>query len=177
MNLHIPSLPAQGILAVILAFGAGGASGQETQRQISAADGAVTVMAMAEVDDLLKMTVGYSKLLQTDQSLGTIIVGDDTIAKATIGAGNSIIVTGLAAGSTNLIVLGESQEVLMSSSIAVSPVAGPLRSTVNVMKGSTTHERYECRGANCTLIDPQDQPTELSFLLTPAGGPVSSGDD
>lgn len=167
MKRHILSAPVLGVLAVVLALGAFPASGQETRSILSGGD-APTVLAMEQAGDVLRMTVGHSKLLLADESFGTIIVGDDTIANATVGAGNSIIVTGLQAGSTNLIVLGESQQMLMSSMIAVVPVAGPLRSTVTVMKGAKTAERYECRGTDCTLVDPQGQPTEMSFLLTPA---------
>lgn len=145
-------------------------------QNLPATEEAPTVLPMSEAGDVLRMTVGHSKLLQADEPFGTIIVGDDTIANATVGAGNSIIVTGLAAGSTNLIVLSEAQEMLMSATVAVVPVAGPLRATVTVMRGAETRERYECRGADCTLIDPQGQPTEMSFLLTPASGAASSGE-
>lgn len=177
MKRHFLSAPAQGVFAVCVALGAVPASGQGTLPNLSAADEAPPVLAMAEVGDVLRMTVGYSKLLHAEEPFGTIIVGDDTIANATVGSGNSIIVTGLSAGSTNLIVLGESQGMLMSSTISVSPVAGPLRSTVTVLKGATTRERYECRGVACTLIEPEDQPTEMSFLLMPAREQGASGED
>lgn len=175
MKLHMLSVSIPGALAALIALGAAPAAGQETRPTLSGGD-APTVLAMEEAGEVLRMTVGHSKLLQADEPFGTIIVGDDTIANATVGAGNSIIVTGLAAGSTNLIVLGESQQMLMSSTIAVVPVAGPLRATVTVLRGADTRERYECRGADCTLIDPQGQPTEMSFLLTPASGAASSGE-
>lgn len=172
MKQHILSVSIPGAFAALLALGAAPASGQETRPTLSGGD--APVLAMEEAGDVLRMTVGHSKLLQADEPFGTIIVGDDTIANATVGAGNSIIVTGLAAGSTNLIVLSESQQMLMSSTIAVVPVAGPLRATVTVLRGAETRERYECRGADCTLIDPQGQPTEMSFLLTPASGADAS---
>lgn len=173
MKRHIFSVSIPGALAALLALGAVPASGQET-RLTPSTDDAPTVLAMEEAGEVLRMTVGHSKLLQADEPFGTIIVGDDTIANATVGAGNSIIVTGLSAGSTNLIVLSESQRMLMSSTVAVVPVAGPLRSTVTVLKGAETRERYECRGTDCMLIDPQGQPTEMSFLLTPASEEATS---
>ena len=159
MKRHIffsVSIPSA--LAAFLMLGAIPASGQESPPILSG-DGAHTVLAMEQAGDVLQITIGYSKLLQADEPFGTIIVGDDTIVNATVGAGNSIIVTGLTAGSTNLIVLGESQQMLMSSTVTVAPVAGPLRSMVTVLKGAK-RERYECRGADCTLLDPQGQSTE-----------------
>lgn len=175
MKHYILPVSIPGALAALLALGAAPAFGQEARPTLSGGE-APTVLAMEEADDMLRMTVGHSKLLQAGEPFGTIIVGDDTIANATVGAGNAIIVTGLTAGSTNLIVLGESQRMLMSSTIAVVPVAGPLRATVTVLRGADTRERYECRGTDCTLIDPQGQPTEMSFLLTPASEAASSGE-
>lgn len=156
-----------GVYAAILALGTVPALAQETLPNYSAGDAAPTVMASTEAGDLLPITVGYSKLLQADQPLGTIIVGDDTIANAILGSGNSIILTGLSTGSTNIIVLGESNEVLISATISVSPLAGPLHSTATVLKGTIMRERYECRSTACNLVDPQDQPTEISSLSTP----------
>ena len=174
MKRHILSASTHGALSALLALGTVPAAGQETQ-QTTVTDDAPTVLAMDEAVDVMRVTVGHSKLLQSDEAFGTIIVGDDTIANATVGAENSLIVTGLSAGSTNLIVLGESRQILMSSTIAVVPVSGPLRSTVMVMKGVGMRERYECRGTDCTLIDGQDQPAEMSFLPTPVPGQSPSG--
>ena len=168
-SISLASLP--GTLAVLVAFGTAPASGQGLRSLVPAAPESA-VLAMEQAGDVLRMTVGHSKLLLADEAFGTIIVGDETIANANVGTGNSIIVTGLQTGSTNIIVLDEaSQEVLMSSTIAVAPVAGPLRSTVTVRNGTETSERYECRGMDCTLVDSQDTPTEMSFLLSPAPPP------
>ena len=131
---------------------------------------APAVLAMNEAGEALQVTVGHSKLLQAGGPLGTIIVGDDTIAAATIGAGNSVILTGLAAGSTNLIVLSEGDEMLMSSQIMVVPVAGRLRSTVSVLKGASTREQYECRGNNCEPVSTEDATTEVPLVLMAAPG-------
>lgn len=157
-------------LAALLALAAPVAA-----QNLPATEEAPTVLPMSEAGEVLRVTVGHSKLLQSDETFGTIIVGDDTIANATVGAGNAIIVTGLAAGSTNLIVLSEAQEMLMSATVAVVPVAGPLRSTVTVMRGAEARERYECRGADCTRVDAQEDRREASFLLTPA--PEAAGGD
>ncbi len=111
---------------------------------------APTMLVTGESGGELTLTVGHSKLLQADQPIGMIIVGDDTIANTTVGAGNSIIVTGLSEGSTNLIVLSKSQELLISSTIAIAPTAGRLRSVVTVRRGTVAEERYECRDT-CAL--------------------------
>ncbi len=177
MIRHVLSVSTPSALMLFLALGAAPVSGQESRPGLFGGDTRPTVLAMEEAGDVLRMTVGHSKLLQSDEAFGTIIVGDDTIANATLGAGNSIIVTGLQAGSTNLIVLSESQQMLMSSTIAVAPVAGALRSLVTVRKGAGTPELYECRGNGCTLTSLNEQPQEMSFLLTPAPQQAAAGGD
>lgn len=160
------------LVAGLLLSSAGVAVGQQAESSVAVAEDPPAVVAaedpssasvaeepsavvdIAKAADLLQLTVGYSLLLQADEPFETIIMGDDTVAIATVGAGNSIILTGLAAGSTNLIVLGESQRVLLSSTVDVSPVNGPLRSTVTVLKGATAREQYECRGNDCRVIVP-----------------------
>ena len=171
MKRSILSASLPGTLAALLAFGTGPASGQQV-RSLVPTEPESAVVSMEQAGDVLRMTIGHSKLLLADEAFGTIIVGDETIANANIGTGNSIILTALQAGSTNIIVLDEaSQGVLMSSTIAVAPVGGPLRSTVTVRNGAERSERYECRGSDCLLVASEDPPTELSFLLSPAQPP------
>ncbi len=164
---YTSSFPLNCVLATFIILCAPLVVAQEN-RLTPFVDVGASVLAMSEAEGVLRLTKGHSKILRAENPVGTIIVGDDTIANTTVGDGNLIIVTGLTAGSTNIIVLGETQEMLMSSQIEVLPVAGPLRSTVTVSRGVTTHERYECRGARCFLIDPQQDRPEMSFLLTPA---------
>ena len=137
-----------------------------TRADTSSGDSAA-ILAMNDVDQSLQLTLGHSRLLQADAPLGTIIVGDDTIAAATIGADNSVILTGRAAGSTNLIILSEEGAMLMASRIAVVPVAGPLRSTVTVLRGSA-REQYECRGNNCEPVSADETGTERPLVLMAA---------
>ncbi len=135
-----------------------------------------TVLSVSEVSETLQTTVGHSRLLIGEAPFGTIIVGDDTIAGAAVGPGNSIILTGLAAGSTNLIVLDESLKVILSATVAVVPVAGPLRSTVTVLKGTETRETYEClRGGSCQKMAGEEAQREVSyaFAATPNETPTT----
>lgn len=142
---------------------------------VTSGDDAPTVLVMGETVGILRLTTGHSKLLQTDQSIGMIIVGDDTIANTTVGSGNSIVVTGLREGSTNLIVLSKTQELLMSSTIVIAPVAGQLRSIVTVRRGTAAEERYECRDA-CELIDLTQDRTEVFSRLAAEPGQNIAGE-
>ncbi len=166
MKQYIFPARISGVLMTLLTLDAAPVFAQQSLL-VSSGDDAPTVLVMGETGGMLRLTVGHSKLLQTDQPIGMIIVGDDTIANTTVGAGNSIVVTGLSEGSTNLIVLSKTQELLMSSTIAIAPVAGPLRSIVTVRRGTAAQERYECRDT-CGLIDMKQDRTEVSSLLMAA---------
>ena len=158
-------------LATLLVLTASAASAQDAggpARAPAPSEDTPAILAMNEADQTLQVTVGHSKLLRAGEPLGTIIVGDDTIAAATTGAGNSVILTGLAAGSTNLIVLGQEDEMLLSSQVAVVPVAGRLRSTVTVLKGASIREKFECRGTACEPVSTDRATTEMPLVLMAA---------
>lgn len=132
------------------------------------------VLAMAEAQDLMRVTVGHSRLLTAEAPFETVIVGDDTIANATVGAGNSLILTGLSAGVTNVIVRGEDAGTLLAATLVVVPANGPLRSTVTVRKGTEGQDRYECRGSACELLADEPSGEVPMFLLSSA--PQASGE-
>ncbi|PZX13121.1 putative type II/III system pilus formation protein [Palleronia aestuarii] len=142
--------------------------GQDGLRLQQSVDGAGTIVPMGEVGETFEITVGHSRLLTGETPFDTIIVGDDAIVGASPGPGDSIIVTGLAAGSTNLIVLDQGRSSMLSTQISVSPVTGPLRSTVTVLKGAEARESYECRGMTCLRTDDGDEQRELPFVLLSA---------
>lgn len=59
---------------------------------------------------LVRLTIDFSSLLVLDEPASTIIVGNTAIAGATLSDDRTLILTGLTAGSTNLIVLDEEGE-------------------------------------------------------------------
>lgn len=140
-------------------------STQDTSHMTVSAPETRMVLPMSDVDEALQITVGQSQLLTNTKPFSTIIVGDETIANASLGPENSIVLTGLAVGSTNFIVLGEGQESLLTARISVVPVAGPLRSTVTIMKGDGKPETYECRGVSCGIVSGDAERPEFPFVL------------
>lgn len=169
-HLFKPSLmqAASTVLAATLGLAASAevaqTEGQDTLRLASATPDLGVVKPMSEVSEMLQVTVGHSQLLTGRAPFGTIIVGDDTVAGASLGPGYSIIVTGLTAGSTNLIVLDEQLEPLLTTRINVVPVAGALRSTVTVTKGIEIREVYECRRSSCQRMAEADTQREVPYV-------------
>jgi Flp pilus assembly secretin CpaC len=117
---------------------------------------AAMIFAMPGVlaGNLVDLTVGHSQVVTAEGGLGTVIVGDDSIADATLGSGNTIILTGKALGSTNLIVLDEVGSQIMNSTLLVGPVDRRPTSTVRILKGGSSEREYVCRtGSGCTPSD------------------------
>lgn len=96
----------------------------------------------------LDLPVGHSTVLQSAGPLATIIVGDNAVASAALGPGESIILTGHGVGATNVIILGDEGEVLMSTQVDVVPATQDLTSTVIVRGGATMRQFFDCRGSS-----------------------------
>lgn len=115
---------------------------------------------------LVDLTVGHSHVVKPAGEPGTVIVGDDSIANANIASGNTIILTGKAVGSTNLIVLDESGSEILSSTLQVSPVDRRPQTQVRVIKGGSNEQRYVCgAGQGCSEMQQGD---ELAAATRPA---------
>jgi Flp pilus assembly secretin CpaC len=159
---------AMAAFAGTLSVTAGGAvaqtADQVTLRLAGPTPEPTVVKRMSDVGESLQVTVGHSRLLIGETPFGTIIVGDDTIAGASLGPGHSIILTGLTAGSTNLIILDEGLEPVLTTRIAVVPVEGALRSTVTVTKGIEVREVYECRKSSCQRMAENEQQREFPYV-------------
>lgn len=54
-----------------------------------------------------RLWVGFSEFLSFGETVGTIIVGDAAVIDATVVDGRSVVLTALAPGRTNVIVLGQ----------------------------------------------------------------------
>jgi hypothetical protein len=135
----------------------------------------IFTMPGALAGNLVDLTIGHSQVVTAEGGLGTVIVGDDRIADATLGSGNTIILTGKALGSTNLIVLDEVGSQIMSSTLLVGPVDRRPSSTVRILKGGSSEQEYVCRtGLGCTPSDGDNAVAAASLAaalgLEPAAG-------
>jgi Flp pilus assembly secretin CpaC len=129
----------------------------------------IFAMPGALAGDPLDLTVGHSQVVMAEGGLGTVIVGDDSIADATLGSGNTIILTGKALGSTNLIVLDEVGSQIMNSTLLVGPVDRRPTSTVRILKGGSSEREYVCRtGSGCTPSD-RDIAVAMASLVAALG--------
>ena len=101
----------------------------------------------------LEVSLGHSQVIGPVAEMSTVIVGNDSVADATLGGGGTIILTGKKVGATNLIVLDESGRELLASQLRVVPQDRRPRTLVRVTKGVSQTQGYVCRlDAGCTPV-------------------------
>lgn len=145
-------------------------------------------MSGALAVELLDLPLGHSEIVRSPGEPKTVIIGDDNIADANLGSGDTIILTGKAAGITNLIVLDGAGTELMRSIVEVSPVAIPVIEPVDrpapaprirVVRGATSEQYYVCE-PGCVPIGGVSAPAAAAPAATAtsaAGGPCMHPDD
>jgi Flp pilus assembly secretin CpaC len=102
--------------------------------------------------DTIDVRLGNSQVIGPVEHMATVIIGNDGVAGATLGGGGTIILTGKMLGTTNLIVLDESGQELLSSDLNVVPLDNRPTTRVRVSRGIATARTYECGASTgCTL--------------------------
>ena len=80
----------------------------------------VSVTIAPRLPDRVRLTVGFADLLRIEGGVSTIVLGNPDIADASPLDAGTVLLTGRAAGATNMIVLDESGAVLADLMLYVS---------------------------------------------------------
>lgn len=99
----------QGILAGLITFGMIAAPQAGAGVMTPEPEGVVQAQPTYRVATLI---VGFAEVLDLPYPIDTVIVGDIGVLTATVLDGNSIVLTALSAGRTNVIILGDAGETL-----------------------------------------------------------------
>ena len=94
--------------------------------------------------EVLEVSLGYSQVIGPVANMSTVIVGDDSVADATLGGGGTIILTGRTLGATNLIVLDEKGRELMASALQVVPLDRRPKTNIRIVGGISEKQDYVC---------------------------------
>jgi len=148
------------------------------------------VFIQPEDDGRIALNIGIARLMMLDQPAVTIVIGDTSVADTALLDDRMLILTAKRPGSTNLVVLGENNDVVLNSIIIVE-LSG-IRE-VNIRRG-TALQSYVCfESAGCqtgtiprlpeTMFtddappqnDLQTEPTEVPSAG--AGRPLNQPDD
>jgi hypothetical protein len=106
----------------------------------------------------LEVMLGFAALLRLDEPAGTIIIGDPEVIDAALDGASTIVLTGNAVGTTNMIILDAAGREISS---LVVQVVGRDRQLVTVHQGPN-RETFSCIGLCEPVVSAQEPPTETS---------------
>jgi Flp pilus assembly secretin CpaC len=71
-------------------------------------------------DDFMQVFLNHAKVLKLDRPVAKVIVGNASVADATVADAKTIVLTGKAFGTTNLVLLDASGDAMLDERILVS---------------------------------------------------------
>jgi hypothetical protein len=127
---------------------------------------AATLGATPTQADTMTVSVDQAQVLKLPERVATIVIGNPLIADATLQSGGILVITGKSYGSTNLLALDRSGQVVMDKTVQVLGVAGG--GMVVVYKG-TERESYSCAPDCERRISLGDSPPYFNATLAATG--------
>jgi mevalonate kinase len=112
------------------------------QRLVAAALLSATMLtAFPALAATFTVTLDQAQIMRLPDKVATIVIGNPSIADATLQSGGVLVVTGKGYGSTNLLAMDRTGKIVMDTTIqVVGPAGGDL---IVVYKG-VTRESYSC---------------------------------
>jgi Flp pilus assembly secretin CpaC len=99
----------------------------------------LTIAGASRAADRIDLTSGFTTIIPLDQPARTIAIGNAEIVDAVVGEGGAIVLTGRAAGVTNLIVLGEAGKIVASKVVHVG-----IRGRYVTVRSGKDYRRFLC---------------------------------
>ncbi len=133
-----------------------------------------SVSARAE-DDRLDVNWREAQIVRLSKPATSVIVGDPTVADVTLDDPTTLVVFGKAPGETNIMVIGNSQEMLMSKSLVVTPATARHVTVLNATADPAPSEvLYSCADQRCTRVL---SPSDIAFSASSSSTTSSSSDN
>ena len=88
----------------------------------------------------IELVIDFAKIVKVDQPVATIVIGNSGIADATVGDDTTVVLTGKAAGTTNMIMLDRSGNEIAHATVRV---ASDTRHLTTVFRGKE-RQTYSC---------------------------------
>lgn len=86
--------------------------------------GAIAGPAMAQDAALMNVYLNHARVLKLDRSVSRVIIGSAEIADATVADERTIVLTGKAVGTTNIVILDANDNPIVDQRILVSTDEG-----------------------------------------------------
>lgn len=104
--------------------------------------------AMADEEGMMRVFLNHAKVLKLDQPVSKVIVGNAEVADATVADSKTIVLTGKAFGTTNLVLLDAEGNAMLDERILVSIDEGntvrlfrqTMRSVLSCTPSCETHQ-------------------------------------
>jgi Flp pilus assembly secretin CpaC len=116
--------------------------------------------------DPIDVTIDFAKLVKLERPASTIVVGNPGIADATIEDETTLVLTGKAAGVTNLIVLDDEGQEITHALVRVS---SDVRQLTTVFKAGQ-RQTYSCAPVCEQVISVGDAPAAFERATTQIQG-------
>jgi Flp pilus assembly secretin CpaC len=113
-------------------------------------------------EEMIDLTIDFAKLMKLDRPAGTIVIGNPGIADATVEDESTIVLTGKAAGTTNLIVLDEKGIEIAHQTLRVS---SNVRQLTTIFYGSK-RQTFSCSPTCEQVIVVGDEATAFQNAQT-----------
>lgn len=101
-------------------------------------------LAVAQAGDMLRVYMDHARVLRLDRPVAKVIVGNASVADATVADSRTIVLTGKSFGTTNLLLLDADGNPIVDERVLVSIDEG---NTVRVYK-QTERSVFSC-SPNC----------------------------
>jgi Flp pilus assembly secretin CpaC len=102
-----------------------------------------SVATGAEAPKAMQLTKGFSEVVRPSRPARTIVVGDPKFVEATVGGGQSIVLTARNEGTTNLILLDEMGNEISRTTINVGQ-PNPNADRILIRSGHKGYKHYVC---------------------------------
>lgn len=129
-----------------------GTAGETTQDIAAAPIDPVAEASYVQQSGILVM-LDQAKVIRIDHEADTVIIGNPAIADAVLYDRKTLVITGRAFGSTNLLILDDNGELVVDESIRVHPAVD----TIVTVHRATQSYTYSCAPTCRAAVAPGDQ--------------------
>lgn len=113
--------------------------------------------AAEAADDTIDVTIDFAKILKLDRPADTIVIGNPSIADASISNEQTLVLTGKTAGTTNLIAIDKDGTEIINATVQV---ASDIRKLTTVFFGAD-RQTFSCAPVCEQVISVGDDPAKF----------------
>jgi hypothetical protein len=129
----------------------------------------------AQTSGVVELHAGYTRLLRFEKPISTVAIGNPDIAAAMVSTDRSLLITGKAAGTTNLLILdGIGGEVLNATLVVTPNRSASAAVSINSSKELHAHHVYRCNPI-CTLVGRVTPPSSAPLAEPSSSDQTSTG--